>query len=168
MGDPMGDYSTVDPVFDLRPGHRRGGRVTGAASGDAAGVFAPLLIGSACAVVALAGQSRVGHWLRGFLGARDVASGHRWRRRVEAALVTPARMREMILGRSKAAVASRFGPPRTAVVSSGTRTAGQGAFWVGDTWYYAVDAATRTAMAVRFEGDIAVAVEFFEAPVHET
>ena len=154
----MNDYSTMGGLIESRSPHPRMG------SNPAPGVFAPLLIGSAFAVVALAGQSRIGHWLRGFLGARDVASRNRSRRRIEAAVITPARMRQIILGRSKAAVASRFGPPRTAVVSSGVRTAGQGAFWVGDTWYYAVDAVTRTAMAVRFYGDIAVAVEFFEAP----
>jgi hypothetical protein len=135
---------------------------------DRVGVLGPLLIGGAFAVVALAGQSRVGQWLRGFLSARDVVARRQLRRRVERGIVTPARMREMILGRSKASVASRFGPPRTAVVSSATHTAGQSAFWRGDTWYYAVDPGTRTAMAVRFDRDVAVAVEFFEAPDAET
>jgi hypothetical protein len=165
----MSDYSTMDGLFDPRSGHSGAGRSTAGAAGSAAGVLAPLLIGGAFAVVALAGQSRVGHWLRGFLGARDVAARRRTRaRRIESALVTPPRMREMILGQSKAAVASRFGPPRTAVVSNATRTAGQNAFWVGDTWYYALDAVSCTAMAIRFDRDIAVAVEFFEAPASPT
>jgi hypothetical protein len=165
----MSDYSTMDGLFDPRSGHSGGRGSAAGAGGSTAGVFAPLLIGGAFAVVALAGQSRVGHWLRGFLAARNVAARRRTRaRRIESARVTPARMREMILGRSKAAVASRFGPPRTAVVSSATRTAGQSAFWVGDTWYYAIDAVTCTAMAVRFDRDIAVAVEFFEAPASPT
>jgi hypothetical protein len=155
----MSDYSTMDRLFDPRLGPSR------CAWGDRTGMLAPLLIGSACAVVTMAGQSRVGHWLRGFLSARDVASRRRSRRRMETAtIVSPRHVREMILGRPKAAVASHFGPPRTAVVASGTRTAGPNAFWVGDTWSYAIDGASRTAMAVRFDRDVAVAVEFFEAP----
>jgi len=152
----MSDYSMMG-AYGLQRRDPSGER-------DRAGLFGPLLIGGACAVVALAGQSRLGQWLRGFLSAHDVATRRYSRRRVEAGLMTPARMREMILGQAKAAVAAGFGPPRTAVVYNSTRTAGQGAFWVADTWYYAIDAASRTAMAIRFAGDIAVSVEFFEAP----
>ena len=68
-------------------------------------------------------------------------------------------------------VAARFGPPRTAVMSSaggGAAAVAQTAFWRADTWYYAVDSASQTAMAVIFKNDIVRAVEFFEAPAAET
>ena len=149
----MSDFSTADNVFDRA---RRD-------LGSPAALLGPLLIGGALAFVALAGESRVGQWLRGFLSARDVVTRRRARRRVEGGLA-PAHLREMLLGRSKASIASRFGPPRTAVVNHAARVAGQAAFWRADTWYYAVDPASQTAMAVTFRADRAAAVEFFEAP----
>jgi hypothetical protein len=179
----MSDFSTADGLmFDpTRPRYRRGGCGGGGiamAAAGASGVFAPLVIGGALAVVALAGQSRVGQWLRGFLSAGDVVTRRQLRaRRAEGGLIPPHRLREMILGRSKASVAARFGPPRTAVMhaaarssnsSGGIPSAGPSAFWRADTWYYAFDPATQTAVAVRFENDVARAVEFFEAPREET
>ena len=149
----MSDFFTADDCVNRAP------RDLGAP----AGVLAPLLIGGALAFVALAGESRVGQWLRGFLSARDVVTRRRTRRRVESGLA-PADLREMLLGQTKALIAARFGPPRTAVVSHAARVAGQAAFWRADTWYYAVDPATQTAMAVTFRDDRASAVEFFEAP----
>lgn len=120
-----------------------------------------LLIGGAMLVVALAGNTRVGAWLRGFLSAAHVPARIRLRSRLHGGL-TSLRLRELILGRPKAYVAATFGPPRTAVL--GQSRPSEKAFWRGDTWYYAVDADDRTAMAVRFDENVACAVDFFEPP----
>lgn len=131
-------------------------------------ILVPLLIGGALAFVTLAGQSRLGQWLRGFLSARDLVTRDRLRRRLHGG-ASPARVRRTILGKSKAFIAAQFGPPRTAVVAGvappSSAPVGQTAFWRADTWYYAFDQARQTAMAVSFQNDIARAVEFFEAPL---
>ena len=151
----MSDFSTADNVFEPAP--RRGGPV-----------LAPLVIGGALALVALAGHSRLGQWLRGFFSAGDTMTRDRLRRELHSH-VPPSQLREILLGQSKSFVAARFGPPRTAVMSNGGGAAvAQTAFWRADTWYYAVDPASQTAMAVIFKNGIARAVEFFEAPVAET
>jgi hypothetical protein len=41
---------------------------------------------------------------------------------------------------------------------------GQSTFWRADTWYYAIDSAGHTAMAIRFDRDVATEVSFFSAP----
>src|SRR4051812_45515748 len=125
--------------------------------------LAPLLIGSAMLLVALSGRSRVGQWLRGFFDGLDHATRRRRQSRLHAEVLSPSRLRELILGRPKAFIAAEFGPPRTAVFSSPTPVA-QPAFWRGDTWYYAIDPRSELAMAVTFENDQARAVEFFQAP----
>jgi hypothetical protein len=145
----MSDFSTAEDMFDPAP--RDDGRA-----------LALMLVGGALMLVALARQSRVGQWRRGCLSARDVVTRDRLRHRVcVQAGIAPARLRAMLLGQSKASVAARFGPPRTAVVQGAM---GQTAFWRADVWYYAVDAASQTAMAVTFADGTARAVEFFDAP----
>jgi hypothetical protein len=141
----------------------------------------PLLVGGAFAVVALAGRSKVGAWLRGFLsaGAGDTRRRLRLRLQHERHPGGLPALRQSLLGRTKAQVAARFGPPRTAVirqaapVASGTGTVGGGggggalgqiAFWRADTWYYALDPDAQTAMAVAFHDDVATDVDFFDAP----
>ena len=160
MSDFSGDFSTTSgDVFWADASRQMGGRGP---------LLAPLLIGGALAFVALAGQSSIGQWLRGFFSWRDPIARDRLRRRVHGG-VPPARLRQALLGRSKASVASHIGPPRTAVMKhAGGGATGQTGFWRADTWYYAVDSASRTAMAVTFRNDIAQAVEFFEAPTTQT
>jgi len=129
-------------------------------------MLAPLLIGVALAAVTLAGQSKVGAWLRGFLSVPRRRPPRDGVMRLTDAGFPLQGIRDRILGHRKASVVANFGPPRTAVAAgpSPISLANQGAFWHADTWYYPVDAATQTAMAVTFVADVARDVEFFDAP----
>src|SRR5437016_2796720 len=80
--------------------------------------LAPLLIGTALAVVALAGRSRIGAWMRGFLSPRTLPPRDALAVRVEGGFSLPA-LRESILGRRKASIVASYGPPRTAVIRDG-------------------------------------------------
>ena len=71
---------------------------------------------------------------------------------------------EAIVGSSKSAIVSVFGPPRSAVVMHAT-AAGTGAtYWQADTWYYPLPKSGPLAMAIEFHGDDARNVEFLRAP----
>ena len=72
---------------------------------------------------------------------------------------------EAIVGNSKAAVASVFGPPRSAAVRGAVKPAGKApAFWQASTWYYPLQRGDALAMAIEFDDDSARRVEFFRAP----
>jgi hypothetical protein len=75
---------------------------------------------------------------------------------------------EAILGSSKSAIASVFGPPRSAVVMHAavalTGGAGGATYWNADTWYYPLPKNGPLAMAIEFQGDDARRVEFLRAP----
>jgi hypothetical protein len=72
---------------------------------------------------------------------------------------------EAVVGSSKSAIASVFGPPRSAVVMHASGSAGNGAtFWQADTWYYPLPKSGPLAMAIEFNGDDARRVEFLRAP----
>jgi hypothetical protein len=75
---------------------------------------------------------------------------------------------EAILGSSKSAIASVFGPPRSAVVMHAAVAVTGGAagatFWNADTWYYPLPKNGPLAMAIEFHGDDARRVEFLRAP----
>ena len=191
----MSSYSAADDWFEpLQPKRRRraprgtrgkgggnsrdGGdgraprrdKGSGAGAGGAAaaaGAIAPLLIGSALAIVAIAGQSKLGSWLRGFFSTRtkELPPQSALLARVSEGLPLPL-LRDSLLGRRKVAVADLLGPPRTAVITRPTiGKIGQAAFWRADTWYYAIDRETQTAMAVMFdEHGFASEVDFFDAP----
>jgi hypothetical protein len=150
----------------VRRARRRQGKGNGRGS-DNIGMLGPLLIGSALAIVAIAGQSKLGAWLRGFLSARtkELPPQSALLARVNEGLPLPL-LRDSILGRRKVAVADLLGPPRTAVITRATMgPVGQAAFWRADTWYYAIDRRTQTAMAVMFdEHGFASDVDFFDAP----
>jgi hypothetical protein len=76
--------------------------------------LAPLITGFALAVVVLAGQTRLGAWLRGFLSSsRRVRLGERLIP-FDACSVCLDDLREWILGRNMAMVVSEFGPARGA------------------------------------------------------
>jgi hypothetical protein len=131
------------------------------------GRLAPLLIGSVVAVMALWGRAHLGEWLHGFLTARDPLLRASLRDRLSRSPAQLPSLRGQLLGRRKAEVASTFGPPRTAVLTgpgSGAAPMGQSTFWRADTWYYAIDSAGHTAMAIRFDRDVATEVSFFSAP----
>jgi hypothetical protein len=69
---------------------------------------------------------------------------------------------EAIVGSSKSAIASVFGPPRSAVVM---QTSGHSpTYWQADTWYYPLPKSGPLAMAIEFNGDDARLVEFLRAP----
>jgi hypothetical protein len=174
----MSSYSAADDWFDSVPPPRpRTGKVRRArrrrrndnngGGGNATGILGPLLIGSALAIVAIAGQSKLGAWLRGFLSARtkELPPQSALLARVNEGLPLPL-LRDSILGRRKVAVADLLGPPRTAVITRPTiGPVGQAAFWRADTWYYAIDRRTQTAMAVMFNTHgFASGVDFFDAP----
>jgi hypothetical protein len=75
---------------------------------------------------------------------------------------------EAIVGSSKSAIASVFGPPRSAVVMhAAVAVTGGGAgatYWHADTWYYPLPKSGPLAMAIEFQGDDAQRVEFLRAP----
>ena len=130
--------------------------------------LAPVLIGAALAVVAIAARSRIGAYLRGFLVApRGLPPRDNLAARIEAGLSLRA-LRKSILGRRKATIVTSCGRPRTAVMNEIRPVLpNQAAFWRADTWYYAIDARTQTAMAIRFVDGIARGVEFFGTPKPE-
>jgi len=75
---------------------------------------------------------------------------------------------EAIIGSSKSAIASVFGPPRSAVVMHAAVAVTGGAagatYWHADTWYYPLPKNGPLAMAIEFQGDDARRVEFLRAP----
>ena len=72
---------------------------------------------------------------------------------------------EAIVGNSKAAVASVFGPPRSAAMRGSVKSGGKApAFWQASTWYYPLPRNDAVAMAIEFDDDSAKRVEFFRAP----
>jgi hypothetical protein len=72
---------------------------------------------------------------------------------------------EAIVGNSKAAVASVFGPPRSAAMRGSVKSGGKApAFWQASTWYYPLPRTDAVAMAIEFDDDAAKRVEFFRAP----
>ena len=72
---------------------------------------------------------------------------------------------EAIVGSSKSAIASVFGPPRSAVVMHAAAAGIAGAtYWQADTWYYPLPKSGPLAMAIEFGGDDARNVEFLRAP----
>ena len=73
---------------------------------------------------------------------------------------------EAIIGNTKAAVASVFGPPRSAAlrgVIKANAASGPG-YWQATTWYYPLPRNDLLAMAIEFHDDSARRVEFFRAP----
>jgi hypothetical protein len=71
---------------------------------------------------------------------------------------------EAIIGNTKAAVASVFGPPRSAAVRGVVKSGKGPAFWQATTWYYPLPRERSLAMAIVFDDDAARRVEFFRAP----
>jgi hypothetical protein len=127
----------------------------------------PMLLGAAIAAAAVAGRSKLGAWIRGFLSVhRERERLDPIRRRLEAGWSLP-RIRHSIVGRHKTVLLARYGVPRSAalnqIIVSGHDARGP-ALFRADTWYYVLDAAARSAMSVRFKSGLASEVEFFDAP----
>ena len=73
---------------------------------------------------------------------------------------------QAIIGNTKAAVASVFGPPRSAAlrgVIKANAASGPG-YWQATTWYYPLPRNDALAMAIEFDDESARRVEFFRAP----
>lgn len=72
---------------------------------------------------------------------------------------------EAIVGNTKVAVASVFGPPRSAAVRGFVRSGGKApAYLQATTWYYPLPRNDALAMAIEFDDESARRVEFFRAP----
>ena len=73
---------------------------------------------------------------------------------------------DAIIGNTKAAVASVFGPPRSAALRGVVKSGGTsgGGYWHATTWYYPMPRNDLLAMAIEFDDDAARRVEFFRAP----
>jgi hypothetical protein len=71
-------------------------------------------------------------------------------------------LRAAILGRDRRQIARVLGAPVTASVGLGfvTQSAGPVTYWHASTWYYPYDPERREAIAIRFEGNRARAVDF--------
>ena len=100
------------------------------------------------------------------LGVAPAAAAGRGNAR--AAIAQPTReqslpmLAEAIVGSSKSAIASVFGPPRSAVVMQAGKPGSN--YWQADTWYYPLPKSGPLAMAIEFTGDDASRVEFLRAP----
>ncbi len=127
--------------------------------------IAPLLIGGAIALTAAfaAGAStplvnRLKSMFRGQMrtrAMRDLLARYAHGEQPFSSL------RGAIVGSAKGAVKNVFGPPRTALLTRGvTRLS----IWRADTWYYPLDRADRSAIAIRFEGNVARDVEKISVP----
>lgn len=75
--------------------------------------------------------------------------------------------RAALLGRHRRQIVRALGAPPTACVADGAGAAGgvtaARTFWQATTWYYPFDAGRRQAVAIRFVGNRASAVEFIGA-----
>jgi hypothetical protein len=72
-------------------------------------------------------------------------------------------LRRRLIGRSKAAVAHKLGPPRTAFLLNtvpSTTGADRPMFFQADTWYYPLNVSDRSAMAIQFENETVCGIEF--------
>ena len=135
---------------------------------DAAGrallmVMTPLLVGGAVAL-AVTGVTPLRAWLQALFG--DGRSRQRAMREASQHFSHGSRsmgaLRRAIVGSAKRAVVSVFGPPRTATL--GRPLGPSPTFWHAETWYYPIDGRTRSAMAIRFAGNVAADVEFLTVP----
>jgi len=116
------------------------------------------------------------------VGGGGVGRGKRRAKRVESRVASRPRgarpvlpptpeeslplLAEAIIGNTKAAVASVFGPPRSAAlrgVIKADAASGPG-YWQATTWYYPLPRNDLLAMAIEFHDDSARRVEFFRAP----
>lgn len=127
----------------------------------------PLLIGGVIALtVALSGaMSPLGAWLRSILGFAPASSRSRAMREKFAQYARGgqpfASLQNAIVGSAKSSIVAVLGPPRTALLG---RESGTASIWRADTWYYPLDRAERTAIAIRFDGNVARDVEKLSVP----
>jgi hypothetical protein len=124
-------------------------------------IVTPLLVGGAV-VLAVTGASPLRTWLQGMFRSSRQRAMREASRQFASGLRSTALLRRAIVGSAKRGVVAVFGPPRTATVG---RILGPApTFWQADTWYYPIHEPTRSAMAIRFTGNVAAEVEFVTAP----
>ena len=123
----------------------------------------PLIVGGAIAVaMALSGsRSPVAAWFKSRFGAPRTRAMREWLGRYVRGQAPFAALRDAIVGSAKGAVVTVFGPPRTAMLGRGVTKL---SIWRSDTWYYPLDRADRSAIAIRFEGNVARDVEHIRVP----
>ena len=93
--------------------------------------------------------------------ARSLARGRGTARRPTRKESLPL-LADAVLGNSKCAVASVFGPPRGAILLGETHN--QSNYWQADTWYYPLPKNGPMAMVIQFDEDFADKVEFLAPP----
>ena len=128
----------------------------------------PILVGGAVALgMALAGRkSSIGSWLKSLFGAAAGAGSRTVAMRDALGQFVHGNgpftaLRDAVIGSGKGAVVNVFGPPRTAMLGRGASTL---SIWRSDTWYYPLDQTDRSALAIRFQGNVARDVERISVP----
>jgi hypothetical protein len=128
----------------------------------------PILVGGAVALaMTLAGRkSNLGGWFKSLFGAAAGAGSRTIAMRDALGEFVHgngrfATLRASVIGAGKGSVVNVFGPPRTAMLGRGTRSM---SIWRSDTWYYPLDRAERSALAIRFDGNVARDVERISVP----
>ena len=146
----------------IEPGFYREGSGGGELSrrAEAARILWLLPLVLAGMAVAAARAPVLGEWLERLFGTAGRGQPGRIRRALQGTSLSA--LRRSILGNTKEAVASVFGPPRTSALQ--VRGREQGAQLGGETWYYLLDRQDRSAMAIRFARDRAAQVEFIRSP----
>jgi hypothetical protein len=69
-----------------------------------------------------------------------------------------------IIGNDKEAIASAFGPPRTALHRGVPTETDAEQYFSADTWYYPFDQADQTAVVIEFDRGIARSAQFIQSP----
>ena len=119
----------------------------------------PILLAGAAVAIA---RMPLSAWVQGMTSGGG-SRGNPGRIRRALAGSSLGALRASIVGNTKEAVASVFGPPRTSAVQVMRR--GKQNRTSGETWYYLLDRQDRSAMAIRFAADRAERVEFIRSPV---
>lgn len=91
------------------------------------------------------------------------ATTRRGRARPTARQRSLARLRWALMGNTKQAIVSIFGPPRTAVADGPVLPSAEPIFQA-DTWYYPIDERRRMAIAIQFNRNEVRQVEFLATP----
>jgi hypothetical protein len=106
-------------------------------------------------------------FVEGLVAGLAPVSPPRGRRRALAGRSGPfGELRAALLGRNRKQIARVLGEPPTASVGFGVTVAGAKpvTFWQASTWYYPFDHSRQQAIAIRFVGDRAKAVDFIGVP----
>lgn len=121
-----------------------------------------IVVGAVALTMTLASaDTSLGKWLRSMFGPSRTRAMRELLGRYVRGEQPFAALREVIVGSAKGAVVTVFGPPRTAILGRGVNKL---SIWRSDTWYYPLDLADRSALAIRFDGNVARDVERISVP----